>query len=114
MNTKDSSAMAERIRAQYAEREHTALDELRALDAEVKRLPRVLAFTTGGIGSLVMGTGMSLVMTEIGLILPGILIGVAGMLAVLAAYPLYKAIFSSQKKKYGTRILALTETIIHE
>ena len=114
MNKNDRLSMVEKIRMQYEEREETALDELRALDAEVKRLPRVLGFTVGGVGSLVMGTGMSLVMTEIGLILPGVLIGVVGMLAVLAACPRYKAILKSQKKKYGARILALTETIIHE
>ena len=114
MNKNDRLSMVEKIRMQYEEREETALDELRALDAEVKRLPRVLGFTVGGIGSLVMGTGMSLVMTEIGLILPGVLIGVVGMLAVLAAYPLYKAILKSQKKKHGARILALTEAILHE
>ena len=66
-----------------------------------------------------MGAGMSLVMTEIGQILgmtnpmvPGIIIGIAGMGMVLTTYPIYKKMLSARKKKYAPEILALSEKIM--
>ena len=40
---KDTEFMVEKIRSQYTEREHTELDDLKALDAKVKNLPTCLA-----------------------------------------------------------------------
>jgi len=82
---KDKEFEAEKIRSQYTEAGQTDLDALKALDAKVKRPANVFAYTYGSIGAIVMGSGMSLVMTEIGAMLgmtrtlvPGILVGVEG------------------------------------
>ena len=66
---KDQEFMVEKIRSQYTQEQHTELDALKALDARVKRPANVFGFTWGTIGSVVMGAGMSLVMTEIGAVL---------------------------------------------
>lgn len=64
---------------------------------------------------------MSLVMTEIGAVLgianamiPGIVIGVAGMLMAIVNYPIFKGILASRKKKYASEILKLSEKIMNK
>ena len=113
--------MAQKIRTQYMEKPSTELDALRRLDTKVKRPATVFAYVFGSISTIVMGTGMSLIMTDIGEILgmahtmvPGIVIGVVGMILALLNYPMYKAILGSRKKKYSAKILALSETILNK
>ena len=121
MNTNDQKFMAQKIRTQYMEQESTQLDALRALDANVKRPANVFAGVFGTISALVMGTGMSLVMTDIGAavgisdpIVPGIVIGVAGMLMAILNYPIYKGILNSRRKKYAAEIMRLSDEIVGE
>ena len=116
---KDQEFIVQKIRTQYTEKQHTELDELQALDAKVKRPANVFAYTYGSIGAIVMGAGMSLVMTEIGAILglasamvPGIAIGVVGMVMALTTYPIYKKILNGRKKKYAKQIMELSDRIV--
>ena len=117
----DKSFIAQNIRAQYTAKQYTELDELRALDAKVKRPANVFAYTFGSIAAIVMGSGMSLVMTDIGAMLGvassmpvGIVIGVVGMLMALINYPMYKRILTSRKSKYAPEILTLSEKIMNK
>ena len=118
---KDQEFLVQKIRTQYTEKQHTELDALKALDAKVKKPANVFAYTYGSISAIIMGSGMSLVMTEIGQILGlahpmaiGIIIGIAGMGMALTTYPIYKKLLSARKKKYAARILALSEKIMKE
>ena len=63
---KDQEFIVQKIRTQYTEKQHTELDELKALDTKVKKPAHVFAYTYGSLSAIVMGSGMSLVMTEIG------------------------------------------------
>ena len=54
MNKNDQQFMAEKIRTQYVEKQSTELDELRALDAKVKRPANVFGYTFGSISAIVM------------------------------------------------------------
>ena len=65
MNKNDQEFLVQKIRTQYTEKEHTALDALKALDVKVKRPANVFAYTFGSISAIIMGSGMSLVMTDI-------------------------------------------------
>jgi len=121
MNRNDQQFMAQKIRTQYMEKESTELDALRELDARVKRPANVFAYIFGSISAIIMGAGMSLVMTDIGATVGinstmpvGIVIGVVGMLMALVNYPIYKSILSSRKKKYGAEILALSDKIMNK
>ena len=121
MNNNFTAYEAERISEKYRTREATALDELRALDTKVKRPANVFAYTFGAIGAIVMGSGMSLVMTDIGATLgiesnmiAGIAVGVVGMVMSLVNYPIYKGILKNRKKKYSDKIIALSDQIINE
>ena len=113
--------MAQKIRTQYMEKTPSELDTLRELDAKVKRPANVFAYVFGSISAVVMGAGMSLVMTDIGAIVgiasamvPGIAIGIVGLGMALLTYPIYKGILDSRKKKYGAEILKLSESIINK
>lgn len=116
---KDTEFMVEKIRSQYMQEQHTELDALKALDARVKRPARVFGYVYGTAGAIVMGAGMSLVMTDIGAVLgledslvPGINLGVVGLGMALTTWPIYKRLLASRKKKYASRIMALSERIV--
>ena len=121
MNHNDQQFMAQRIRAQYMEKEGTEPDALRELDKEVKRPATVLAYALGSISGVVMGAGMSLVMTELGAAIGlsaampiGVVVGVVGLAAAALNYPLYKHFLAARKAKYADRILALSDKILGE
>ena len=121
MNKNDQEFLVQKIRTQYTEKQHTDLDELKDLDRKVKRPANVFAYIFGSISALIMGSGMSLVMTDIGQkvgiakpMIPGIVIGVAGMLMAIANYPIYKGILGSRRKKYADKIIALSNKIMHK
>ena len=115
---KDQEFMVEKIRSQYTEQEHTELEELKALDAKVKRPAKVFGYAYGSIGAIVMGAGMSLVMTDIGSMLgmketliPGIAVGIVGLAMSCTTYPIYKKILNSRKKKYAHQVVKLSDRI---
>ena len=120
MNKNDQQFMAQKIRTQYMEKQSIELDALRELDAKVKRPANVFAYTFGSVSAIVMGAGMSLVMTDIGAtiglasaMVPGIVIGVVGLGMALLNYPIYKGILNSRKNKYAPQILQLSEKIMN-
>lgn len=117
---KDQEFLVQKIRTQYTEKQHTELDELKALDAKVKKPANTFGYTYGCVSAIVMGAGMSLVMTDIGSVVglasamvPGIAIGVVGLGMALSTYPIYKRILNSRKKKYAPEIMALSEKIMN-
>ena len=119
MDNNSQNFMVEKIRTQYMEKESTDLDALRELDAKVKRPANVFGFLFGSIGAIIMGGGMSLVMTDIGgtlgmtdPMIPGIIIGLAGMLMAIINYPIYKGILGSRRRKYADKIIALSNKIM--
>ena len=116
---KDKEFVVEKIRSQYTQTEHTDLDALKALDAKVKKPANVFGYAYGSMGTIVMGAGMSLVMTDIGsllgmsdTLLPGIAVGVVGLIMVLTTYPIHQKILNSRKKKYAGKIMELSDRIV--
>ena len=115
------SQEVQRIRQKYLPREQTDLQKLKALDTKVKRAPDVFAYIYGSISAIVMGAGMSLVMTDIGAyfgivnsMIPGIGIGLLGIALALSTYPIYCGLLDARKKKYGPQILELSEMLIQK
>lgn len=122
-NTKnnDKEFLVREIRSKYTEKEYSSIDELKRLDRAVKRPAEIFAYSFGILSSLVMGFGMSLVMTDIGKTLGfyncnqfGVVVGIVGLFLVSANYPMYKKMISSRRKKYSERILALSEKILEK
>ena len=119
MNRNDQEFLVQKIRTQYTEKEHTQLDALKELDAKVKRPANVFAYIFGSVSAIIMGSGMSLVMTDIGSSIgvednmaPGIIIGIVGMLMAIINYPLYKKLLASRRKKYADQIMKLSDKIM--
>ncbi len=119
MNRNDQEFIIQKIRTQYTEKTATELDELRELDKKVKRPANVFAYIFGSISAIIMGGGMSLVMTDLGTTLDipdaftyGIIIGIIGLSMAVINYPIYKVILNNRKKKYSAKIIALSDKII--
>lgn len=108
-----------KIRARYESDKPTdPLERIRRLDESVTRLPTVIALVLGVLGTLLLGSGMSLIMTDIGASLSlgytacwaiGLTLGILGIGIATAAYPVYSAVLARRKKKIGPEILALLD-----
>lgn len=121
MTKNDQEFIVQKIRTQYTEKGHTNLDELKKLDGKAKKPANIFAYIFGSVGAIVMGGGMSLVMTDIGETVgisnsmpAGIVIGVAGMLLAIINYPIYKKILTSRRAKYADQIIELSDKIMNE
>ena len=123
MNRNDTEFIVQKIRTQYTEKNESVknLDVLRELDAEVKRPANIFGYLFGSISAIIMGTGMSLVMTNIGekigisSSMPlGIAIGVIGMIMAISTYPIYKKLLASRKAKYADEIIKLSDKIMSQ
>lgn len=119
MNRNDQDFLVQKIRTQYTEKEHTGLDELKELDTKVKRPANVFAYIFGSISAIIMGCGMSLVMTDIGAVLGTVLamvigvgIGVIGIVLVCLAYPIYNRTLKKEREKIASEILRLTDELM--
>ncbi len=119
---KTAKQTAEKIRTQYTEKQKTELDALRELDAKVKRPVNTFSYVFGSASALVMGTGMSLIMTDIaasvglsgGAVLPGVIIGVVGMLMALVNYPIHKKMMKARRESYASEIFELSNKIVNQ
>lgn len=121
MSNNDQEFLVQKIRTQYTEKQHTELDELKELDAKVKRPANAFAYTYGSVSAVIMGAGMSLVMTDIGAaigiasaMVPGIAIGVVGLGMALTTYPIYKGMLAARRKKYAPEIMKLSDKIMNK
>lgn len=109
---KNEIEYAKKINEEYAEKSPSKADELKALDAKVRRPAEIIAYILGIVGALVLGVGMCLAMKVIGdLMILGVVVGVVGIAIVSLNYPVYKAVLKSRKAKYASSVLALCEEI---
>ena len=109
------------IRKKYAASEESEdkMTQLRRLDASVYSKASAAALAVGIVGTLIMGIGMSLVMTDIGAVLGTILamvigigIGVVGIVLVCLAYPIYNRTLKKEREKIAPEILRLTDELM--
>jgi len=107
-----------RIRSKYTEPEEDKMDQLRRIDSRVTQKAQAWAIAVGVIGTLIMGAGMSIAMTDLtGFVggtamIVGIPVGVAGMLLVGTAYPIYRYILKKERKRMAPEILRLTDELM--
>lgn len=106
------------IREKYVPQKPDKMQQLRALDAGAERKAMMYAIIVGVIGALILGAGMSLVMTDFGaalgrLSMPvGIAIGVVGLVLVALAYPLYTRTLQKEREKIAPEIMRLTDELM--
>lgn len=85
--------------------------ELKRLDFYVRSFPVAIAITVGVIGILLFGLGLTLVL-EFNETLLGIILGAVGVLVLAPANLIYNRLTAFQKKKYGQRILDISEELL--
>lgn len=108
----------EDIRKKYLPREEGRMEQLRRLHAIPTQKAQAASLAVGIIGALIMGTGMSLVMTDIGAVLGsnamviGIAVGIVGMVLVGLAYPLYNRVLKKEREKIAPQILWLSDELL--
>lgn len=112
-----------RIREKYtpATEVEDKMARLRRLDASVTQTAQTVALIVGVIGTLILGFGMSLCMTELGALLGsysdmamvvGIIIGIVGGFFASLAYPIYNVIVKSKRKKLAPEIIRLADELM--
>jgi len=116
-------AELKRIRDKYTvpSENEDKMARLRRLDASVTNTAQAVALVFGVIGTLILGFGMSLIMTDIAarlgwsgawVMFGGIAIGIAGGILASLAYPIYHAIVRVKRKQLAPEIIRLTDELM--
>ena len=111
-------SVVESIRQKYLPAEENKLERLRKLHNSAHQKAQICSIAVGVVGILIMGTGMSLVMTDLaaaweGLAMVlGIVIGVVGMILVALAYPVYNLTLKKARERIAPEILRLSEELL--
>lgn len=105
-----------RIRKKYLPQEESKLEELKRLDDTVQNSGMIESLCAGIGGVLLFGFGLCLAMQVISTgvfhIVLGIALGVAGMIGMISAYPVYRKMTQKAKAEYAPRILQLTDELM--
>ncbi len=113
MSTPSEKKKAEHILRRYISRDEDTATKLLALDSKVKSPGRLIASLTGSLSTVIMGAGMSFI-TVWDNYAAGLPIGITGLLGVISAYPIYRAVTNSRKKSYAPEILRLTDELLKD
>ena len=108
----------EEIRKAYLPKQEDKMAELRRLHAIPTQKAQTLSLAAGVMGALILGTGMSLCMTDLGVALGklamiiGIAVGLAGMVLMALAYPLYCRTLKKEREKIAPDILKISDELL--
>lgn len=109
------------IRSKYIAPAEDSMARLRRLDSGVTKKAQSVSLTLGIIGALILGLGMSLIMTDLAVtlglgttaaLIAGVAIGVAGGVLVSLAYPVYNAVLRRERARIAPEIIRLTDELI--
>ena len=110
-----------KIRDKYVNKEENKIERLRRLDARVTARAQTVALIIGVVGVLILGLGMSLIMSELGEIIGvhkwavmpvGVIVGVTGVILVSLAYPVYIATIQRERKRIAPEIIRLSDELM--
>ena len=101
------------IRKKYLPPEEDKMEQLRRLDQSVTQKGTKASIVVGVIGALLLGIGMccTMVWSEMWFV-PGIVIGIAGIVILALALPLYQRITRKEREKIAPEIMRLTDELI--
>lgn len=102
----------EQIRKKYLPPMEDKMEQLRKLDQSTTTKGMIYSITLGIVGTLIFGLGLccSIEWGDI-LLVPGIIIGLLGMITLGIAYPVYVRVTKKEREKIAPQILALTEEL---
>ena len=108
----------EEIRKTYLPKEEDKMEQLRRLHSIPTQKAQSASIAVGVIGALILGTGMSLCMTELGAALGryamilGIMIGLVGIVLVAIAYPIYIRTLKKERERIAPEILRISDELL--
>ena len=108
----------EAIRKKYLPKEEDKMEQLRKLHYSATQKAQAASIAIGVIGALVLGTGMSLCMTDLGAALGhfamilGIVLGLIGLIMVALAYPIYNRVLKKERERIAPEILRLSDELL--
>lgn len=106
------------IRKKYLPKEEDKMEQLRTLHYSATKKAKAASIAIGVIGALILGTGMSLIMTELGAVLGelvmvfGVPVGLTGLVLVALAYPVYNRVLKKERERIAPEILRLSEELL--
>ena len=112
----------ENIRKKYLAPEEDKLEQLRRLDRGVYKKATVCSIAVGIVGALILGSGMSLVMTDLNKVLRlsdfatmvgGICLGIAGIVLVCCAFPIYNKCVERESERVAPEIIRLSDELLN-
>ena len=89
------------------------LEELKKLDKRVKNIPTMISLILGIVGTLIFGTGLTMVL-EWDIMIWGVVVSIIGIAIMSIAYPVYARTLAFLKQKYGDRIIKLSDELLSE
>ena len=102
-----------KIRQKYMPKEADKMEQLRSLDRSVTKKGTTVSLIVGIIGALILGLGMCCTMVwAVIWFIPGVVIGLAGLVVVGTAYPLYLHVTKKERAKIAPEILRLTDELM--
>ncbi|MGN0587177.1 MAG: hypothetical protein ACI4JF_07820 [Oscillospiraceae bacterium] len=102
-----------KIREKYTPKESDKMEQLRKLDRQVTNKGMIISITFGVIGALVLGMGMCCTMLWADrFFVAGIIVGIVGIAAISAAFPLYTHITKKEREKIAPEIIRLTDELM--
>lgn len=101
-----------KIREKYVPKEADKMEQLRRLDESVTKKGTVISLVVGIIGTLILGTGMSMCMVWTEFFVSGIIVGITGIAVVSLAYPLYSYVTKKEREKITPEIIRLTDELM--
>ena len=99
-----------RIRKKYLPQEDK-MEQLRRLDRSTTKKGTVISVITGVVSCLILGIGMCCTMVWTQWFVPGIVVGMIGIVGIALAYPLYTRITRRERERLAPQILKLTEEL---
>lgn len=99
-----------KIKEKYTKKDEVQnnLEKIKELDKKPGKSATTAALFVGIISSLIMGSGMSLVMIASDFVL-GILVGCIGLVGMILTYPVYRWIYKIVKNEVKDEILELCD-----
>ena len=114
-------AELKQIREKYTNKEENKMERLRRLDTRVTQKAQAVSLIFGVVGAMVLGFGMSLIMSDLALILGldspisivfGVISGIIGGVLVGLVYPLYNIVLKKERAKAAPEIIRLTDELM--
>lgn len=108
----------EEIRNAYLPKQEDKMEQLRKLHALPTQKAQAASIALGVTGALILGTGMSLCMTDLGAALGGLAmavgipVGIAGIVLVALAYPVFKRRLKKERERIAPEVLRLTDELL--